>query len=81
MIRQFCLKAGVLLTSVALCGAISGCDGGSGLEKPSPQVDLQPDMNKMPGFKEMQDQVKQKKSGKAAPAKAADTPAEATAPK
>ncbi len=60
--RSLSSKVGFsLLFSFALCGMLIGCDGGGdGLEKPSPKANLQPDLNRMPGFNQMQDDLKKK---------------------
>jgi len=69
--------AATFLSLAVLCAAAPGCGGSSEIEKPAPTTDLKPDMNRMPGFNEMQDQLKAKKGGaKKAPGTApAPTPA------
>jgi hypothetical protein len=45
-----------------LLGIAPGCGGTNELEKPPPGVmDQKPDMNKMPGFNEMQEKLKAEK--------------------
>jgi len=54
--------AASLLAGAVMFAFLPGCGGPSGLEKPPENKDMKPDMNKMPGFNEMQD--KMKKQGK-----------------
>jgi hypothetical protein len=62
----FCKRLAVsLLAGAVVCGTISGCDSSSSIEKPAPSVDLKPDMNKMPGYNEMQEKLKAKKGATA----------------
>ena len=50
-----------LLSGVRFCAFLPGCDsGGPGLEKPATTTDLKPDMNKMPGFNDMQKELGKK---------------------
>jgi hypothetical protein len=59
---SFCKRLAVsFLAGAVVCGTLSGCDSSSGLEKPAPGVDLKPDMNRMPGFNDMQEKMKAKK--------------------
>jgi len=52
-----------------LLGSLPGCgDSASNLERVEPGTE-KPDMNKMPGFNEMQGQMKGKKGATTAPAK------------
>jgi hypothetical protein len=59
---SFCNQLAVsFLAGAVVCGTLSGCDSSSSLEKPAPGVDLKPDMNKMPGYNDMQEKMKGKK--------------------
>jgi len=51
------------LAGLIFACTIPACDGSSGLEKPPDPANAKPDMNKMPGFNEMQEKLK--KEGKA----------------
>jgi hypothetical protein len=68
--RSFCEKLGsTFLSGVVLCAVAPGCDSGSSLEKPAPAVDLKPDMNKMPGYNDMQKDLAKKGVKSPAPEK------------
>ena len=54
----------LVIAAAVFCAAVPGCGGPSGLEKPAENVDLKPDMNKMPGFNEMQEKLKTEKHKK-----------------
>jgi hypothetical protein len=73
---SFCNRLAVsFLAGAVVCGTLSGCDSSSSLEKPAAGVDLKPDMNRMPGFNDMQEKVKAKKgvvSRKPAPSPASN---------